>query len=77
MRSMIVGGAAICLGLWGLVTYWWYMVDILMGMFPLALLAFGVVALLAGAKSTGLKASMVKIVDIPGMSCPASKIKDE
>jgi F0F1-type ATP synthase assembly protein I len=77
VRSMIVGGAAICLGLWGLGAYWRYIVDILMGMFPLALLVFGIVALLAGAKNTGLSARMVKITDIPGMSCPASKIKDE
>ena len=77
MRSMIIGGAAICLGLGGLITYLWYIVDILIGVFPLVLLAFGIVALLAGIKNTGLDANRLKRNCKPGSNSPATKRKDE
>jgi ABC-type antimicrobial peptide transport system permease subunit len=74
---MIIGCVAIGLGLWGLVTYLWYIVDILIGAFPLALLTFGIVALLAGVKNTGFKASMVKNIGMLGFTCPTAKNKNE
>jgi len=77
VKSMIIGGAAICLALWGLVNYLWYIVDILIGVFPLALLAFGIVALLAGVKNTGLKATVVKSAGMLGFTCPTAKNKDK
>ena len=77
MRSMIVGFVAICLALWGLVSYKWYMVDILIGAFPLVLLIFGIVALLAGIKNTGLDANRLKRNCKPGSTSPATKRKDE
>lgn len=57
MINIVLGLVAISLGLWGLVTYWWYAVDVLISIFPLVLLGFGTVAILAGIKNTGLKAS--------------------
>ena len=57
MLSIVFGLIAICLGFWGLVKYWWYMVDLLVAILPLILMAGGVVALVAGIKNTGIKTS--------------------
>lgn len=58
MTNMIVGLVAIGLGIWGLVTYRWYTVDVIIALFPLVLLLFGLVALLAGIKNTGIRATL-------------------
>ena len=58
MTNIVVGLVAICLGIWGLVNYWWYTVDVIIAIFPLVLLIFGLVALLAGLKNTGIKATL-------------------
>jgi hypothetical protein len=47
MLSIVFGLIAICLGLFGIVTYWWYVVDMR-----------GFVALMAGIKNSGLKAKI-------------------
>jgi len=60
MINIVFALVAICLGIWGLVTYWWYTVDIIIAIFPLVLLFVGVIALLAGLKSTGLKANLME-----------------
>ena len=57
MLSIVFGLIAMCLGFWGLVKYWWYMVDLLVAILPLVLMAGGVVALIAGIKNTGIKTS--------------------
>jgi hypothetical protein len=59
MVNIVLGLVSICLGIWGLVTYWWYIVDIIIAFFPLVLLGFGIIALLAGIKNTGLKATVM------------------
>jgi F0F1-type ATP synthase assembly protein I len=59
MINIVLGLVSICLGIWGLVTYWWYIVDIIIAFFPLVLLGFGIIALLAGIKNTGLKATVM------------------
>lgn len=59
MVNIVFALVAICLGIWGLITYWWYTVDVVIAIFPLALLFFGLIALLAGIKNTGLKASLM------------------
>ena len=41
MINIVFGLVAICLGIWGLVTYWWYTVDVIIAIFPLVLLIFG------------------------------------
>jgi len=58
MLSIVFGLIAICLGLWGLITYWWYMVEVVIAVFPLFLIFSGVVAVMAGIKNTGLVATI-------------------
>ena len=77
MISIVVALVAICLGIWGLVTYWWYTVDVIIAMFPVALLLFGIVALLAGMKNTGLRANLMGKSNKAGATEPATKKKDE
>jgi hypothetical protein len=77
MISIVVALVAICLGIWGLVTYWWYTVDVIIAMFPVALLLFGIVALLAGMKNTGLRANLMGKSNKAGATEPATKRKDE
>ncbi|HIJ81523.1 MAG TPA: hypothetical protein HPP76_07435 [Desulfuromonadales bacterium] len=57
MLSIVFGLIAICLGLWGAITYWWYMIDLLIAVLPLVLIFSGVVALIAGIRNTGIKTS--------------------
>jgi len=77
MISIAVALVAICLGIWGLVTYWWYTVDVIIAIFPLLLLLFGIVALLAGIKNTGLKANLRGRNNKPEATEPTTKKKDE
>ena len=77
MISIVFALVAICLGIWGLVTYWWYTVDVIIAMFPVALLLFGIVALLAGMKNTGLRANLMGKSNKAGATEPATKRKDE
>ena len=58
MFSIVFGLIAICLGLYGIVVYWWYVVDVLAAVLPLFLLFGGFVALMAGIKNTGLRAKV-------------------
>lgn len=77
MVNIVFGLVAICLAIWGLVTYWWYTVEVVIAIFPVALLCVGIIALLAGIKQTGLKAA---VVERNGRQAPAEatpKIKDE
>ncbi|MEI6703084.1 MAG: hypothetical protein WCL71_06050 [Deltaproteobacteria bacterium] len=57
MLSIVFGLIALSLGFWGLVKYWWYMVDVLIALLPLLLIAGGAIALLAGIKNTGMRTS--------------------
>ena len=58
MLSIVFGLIALSLGFWGLVRYWWYMVDVLIAILPLVLIFSGAVALLAGIKNTGIRTSI-------------------
>ena len=51
MLHMTVGIIAIALGLWGIMRNWYMFVDIIGAVVPLALIGFGIVALLAGIRS--------------------------
>jgi hypothetical protein len=77
MVNIVVGLVAICLAIWGLVTYWWYTVDVIIAIFPLALLFFGIVAVLAGIKNTGLKATVIQSSNRQAPAEPTAKKKDE
>jgi hypothetical protein len=77
MINIVFALVAICLGVWGLVTYWWYTVDVIIAIFPLVLLFFGLIALLAGIKNTGLRASLMGRNGKPGETEPTAKKKDE
>lgn len=48
MASIVFGLVAIALGLWGLSTWWWSVVEVLRGIVPLFLILLGPVALGAG-----------------------------
>lgn len=58
MLSIVFGLIAICFGIWGLSTYWWYVMDILVGIMPIILILGGLVALFAGIKNTGIRAKV-------------------
>jgi len=77
MVNIVFGLVAICLAIWGLVTYWWYTVEVVIAIFPVALLCVGIIALLAGIKQTGLKAAVVERHGRPAPSEATPKIKDE
>ena len=57
MLSIVFGLIAISLGFWGMVKYWWYMIDVLIALLPMLLIFGGAVALLAGIKNTGMRTS--------------------
>ena len=59
MLRIVFGLIAICLGIWGLVTYWWYVVEVVIALFPLFLIFSGIIAVLAGIKNTGLKMNLM------------------
>jgi len=77
MTNIVFALVAICLGIWGLITYWWYTVDVIIAIFPLVLLFVGIIALLAGLKNTGLKANIIKGNKKAGATDPITKKKDE
>ena len=77
MVNIVFGLVAICLGIWGLVTYWWYTVDVIIAIFPLVLLVFGIIALLAGIKNTGLKANLLGKNNTQEATETSTKKKDE
>ena len=60
MSSIVFGLIAMCIGLWGIVSYWWYVVDVFLAILPLVLLFGGFIALMAGIKKTGLSAKLTK-----------------
>ena len=76
MQNIVVGLVAICLGIWGLVNYWWYTVDVIIAIFPLVLLLFGLIALLAGIKNTGIKATLAGGSKKQGETEQTTKTKD-
>lgn len=57
MLSIVFGLISLSLGFWGLVRYWWYMVDVLIAILPLLLITGGAIALMAGIKNTGMRTS--------------------
>jgi len=77
MVNIVCGLVAICLAIWGLVTYWWYTVDVIIAIFPLALLFFGIVAVMAGIKNTGLKGTVIRRNSNQASAEPTEKNKDE
>ena len=58
MLNIVFGLIAICLGIWGLFNYWWYVLDVFIASLPVVLIFGGIVALLAGIKNTGLRAKI-------------------
>jgi len=47
-----------CIGLWGIVSYWWYVVDVFLAILPVILLFGGFIALMAGIKKTGIRTKL-------------------
>ena len=58
MLHMIIGVTAIVLGLWGVSRNWYVFVDVIRTVIPLGLIAFGIVAFIAGIR--GMKKSGVE-----------------
>jgi len=50
MLHLIIGIVAILIGLIGIMRHWYMFVDVLAAVIPLALIIFGIVALLAGIR---------------------------
>jgi hypothetical protein len=48
MKHLIGGVVAICLGLWGMVTWWGTFGMVMRGMVPFALLGIGLLAIVSG-----------------------------
>ncbi|MBF0308760.1 MAG: hypothetical protein HQL56_04440 [Magnetococcales bacterium] len=48
MPTIVFGLISMALGLWGLSTWWWSIVELLRGLVPLLLIVLGLVALGAG-----------------------------
>ncbi|MBF0213557.1 MAG: hypothetical protein HQM00_08335 [Magnetococcales bacterium] len=48
MPKIVFGLIAMSLGLWGISTWWWSIVELLRGLVPLTLLILGIVSLGAG-----------------------------
>lgn len=59
MASIVFGLIAMCIGLWGVVSYWYLVSELLYAIVPVVLLFGGFVALMAGIKKTGLKGKMM------------------
>ena len=61
MSSIVFGLIAMCIGLWGIVSYWWYVVDVFLAILPIVLLFGGFIALMAGIKKTGIRTMLTKV----------------
>jgi len=48
MLSIILGLCLLCLGIFGIVTNWWAVLDFIRVVIPVGVLVFGVVSILAG-----------------------------
>lgn len=57
MLSIVFGLIALSLGFWGMLKFWWYMVDVLIAMLPMLLIFGGAIALMAGIRNTGIRTS--------------------
>jgi len=77
MLSIVFGLIALSLGFWGMVKYWWYMVDVLIAMLPLMLIFGGAVALLAGIRNTGMRTAFKVKTDAAKAPETAPRKKDE
>ena len=77
MLSIVFGLIALSLGFWGLVKYWWYMVDVLIALLPLLLIGGGAIALLAGIRNTGMRTSFKVRNSAAGETGSATRTRDE
>jgi hypothetical protein len=50
MRLGIIGAVALALGVWALVSWWWFVVEIIQGLIALALVIGGVLAIAIAAR---------------------------
>ena len=55
MLSIILGLCLLCLGIYGIVSNWWAVLDFVRVVIPVGVLVFGVLSILAGL--SGLKKS--------------------
>ncbi len=51
MRLGIIGAVALGLGVWALVSWWWFVVEIIQALIALALVIVGVLAITIAARS--------------------------
>ena len=77
MLSIVFGLIALSLGFWGLMKFWWYMVDVLIALLPLLAIFGGAIALLAGIKNTGMRTSFKINKNTAEEPEAASRKKDE
>jgi len=77
MLSIVFGLISLSLGFWGLIKFWWYIVDVLIAVLPLVLIGSGAIALLAGIRNTGIRTSFKINKGAAEESEPATRKKDE
>ena len=77
MLSIVFGLIALSLGFWGMVKFWWYMVDVLIALLPFVLIFGGAIALLAGIKNTGMRTPFTGKKNPPRASEAAPRKSDE
>ena len=55
MLNIIIGAVAILFGMWLMFGNWWATLDLVRTVFPILLVLYGIVALMAGLKRFGRK----------------------
>ena len=50
MKLGIIGAVALCLGIWALVSWWWFVVEIIQGLIALGLIIGGGLAIAVEAR---------------------------
>ena len=51
MTIIVVGIVMLTLGVWGIVAYWWSLLEILRGLIPFLLVLMGLIAIGAGVRN--------------------------
>jgi vacuolar-type H+-ATPase subunit I/STV1 len=77
MLSIVFGLISLSLGLWGMLKFWWYMVDVLIALLPMLLIFGGAIALMAGIRNTGIRTSSHVRKSAPLNPEPAARKSDE
>ena len=56
MLNLVLGICLLCLGIYGVVSNWWAVVDLISVVIPVVLVFIGILAIVAGVSAKGLRA---------------------